>query len=1043
MAAMPAHRRLIATASLTVAFAALHILPLTHAQMAVATATIEGRVQNELTGQYLNNARVSVKDSKLLVFTDQSGSYQLTNVPSGAIVVEVLYSGLDPQAIPLSVSIGENIRQDIKLTSLGQTVVKLTPYEVQATKVMQQEMIAINEQRMAPNMKTVVSIGELSENADGFLGQFLKFVPGISGTTLLNIRGFPPEFTRINVNGASTADAQLQGTSRAVETQYSMTSENVARVEVVKVPTPSTGADTMAGSVNILTKSAFESPRRMFKYQVNFTGDHEHISLQPKPMGLKDDKYYLRPSASFSYTHPVNENFGFVITGMSYSRWNPQDIYGLPTAVSETHNLNSPTFGATIAKPVTVGANYQSAASYFEKRSIAFSADWRVAKHSVLSGTIQTYDQNNSNVSYAMGHSTGIIATPTVAGGITGSFGERFTFGGTGRGVVNFSNNFATVFRAGYRGDLSYRFNNGNWKVDLQTGHSGARLALRGPEVGNVNNLAVSSNVPLRVDFHDIEPLTGPARIVVYDNSNKEVDVHDPSFHNLTGFTRVTIIGRDVRDFVSTYKADIKRNFQFLPFPAAVQLGGERRQQDRNRRGRSGVYTYNGPGGNPSPEPYVWPLEPLKYDPSGRVAPVLSPYPLVEAWKANSGLLTQSVAQRGTAELFRRANSEAIRETVDSFYLQAEVRLLNNRLSMLTGVRYEKTTGEGLGALNIPGNAFVREADGSFVLTPTGARIRRPDAGVAGSTEDINLIWIERAARSKKVYDDYFPSLHFNYNVTEKLMARAAYAKTYGRPNFNFIIPNTVINESSNTQGDLVGGILTVRNTGLLPWTADNYDFSLEYYTEHGGILGASVFRKNVRNFFGSVSRPAAPDDLLAAGLDRGDTGWEVRTTENVGNARVDGVEVSVKQGLQQLDPWLGGWGKHFRVFASITKLQLKGSQTAAFDGFLPTSANWGVRFARKRFSGSLQWIYRSKQNESKVINLGANGYNTIPAFTHLDVNFSYSLRPNLSLFINARNLLNVRAFGLKESDVLPSYARLRTISSTGIPFNLGISGSF
>jgi len=1000
-------------------------------------ASIEGRVSNGVTGLFLNNARVEVRGSSVRVLTDESGAYRLVNLPSGAVVLEVTYTGLEAQEIPVTVIPGQTQRQDITLGQKAQSVVKLSAYEVAASRIMQQDMIAINEQRVAPNMKTVVAIGELSENADGSLGQFLKFVPGISGSSSLNVRGFPSEFTKVNINGSGSADAQLAGTSRNVETNYAMSSENVARVEVTKVPTPATGADTMAGSVNILTKSAFESSKRVFKYQVNFTGDHEHISLGKGPMGMKEDRYYLRPSTSFAYTYPVNENFGFVVTGLAYSRWTPGDIY------TPTHNLNSATFGSTIAKPATTNANYTSAASFFEKRALSVSADWRVKSNSVFSGTIQIYDQNNLNVSYVLGHTTGTVSTPTVAGGVTGSYGEDFTYGGTGRGVVSFSNNYGATFRAGYRGDLRYRFDNGVWKVDAQSGQSGARLWLRGPEAGIVNNIAVSTTAPLRVDFFKIDPVFGPERVGIYDSANREVDVHNPSLHNITAITGVTIVARDVRDFVSTYKADVRRKFDFLPFPFALQLGGDRKQQDRDRRGRSSAHTYNGPGGNQSPAPYIWPHKPLKYDPTGMVAPVLSPYPLVDAWKANPGLLTQTVAQRGTTEQFRQQNSEAIRETVDSYYFMGDARFLQNRLSVLTGVRYERTTGEGRGALNIPGNAFVRTASGDFVVTSTGARIRRPDAGIAGSIEDVSLVWIEREARSKRVYDDFFPSLHVNYNLTERLMVRAAYAKTYGRPDFSFIVPNTVINESTNPQGDVVGGTLTVRNPGLLPWTADNYDLSLEYYTDQGGIFGASLFRKSVRNFFGAVSRPATVADLTTVGLDPNEIGWLVLTTENVGNARIDGIELSAKQSLQQLDRWLGGWGQHFRLFASFTKLELVGSQTASFTGFLPKSANWGVQFARKRFTGSLRWIYRSEQNESALTNLGANGYNTVPSSMQLDVNFSYSLRPNLSVFVNLRNVTGEKQITTKASDVLPTYARLRSIRNNGIPFNLGVSGSF
>ena len=106
------------------------------------------------------------------------------------------------------------------------------------------------------------------------------------------------------------------------------------------------------------------------------------------------------------------------------------------------------------------------------------------------------------------------------------------------------------------------------------------------------------------------------------------------------------------------------------------------------------------------------------------------------------------------------------------------MRLLENKLLLVTGVRYEKTTGEGFGALNTPDAVFVRNPDGSFALTATGARIRKPEAGAAGSREQVNLTWHERASRSKRTYDDYYPSLHLTYNMTERFLARAAYAKT-------------------------------------------------------------------------------------------------------------------------------------------------------------------------------------------------------------------------------------------------------------------------
>src|SRR5687768_9850874 len=57
--------------------------------------TITGRVQNSVTGQYLNNARVSVRGTTVVALTDQTGTYRLVNVPAGALVLEAFYTGLD------------------------------------------------------------------------------------------------------------------------------------------------------------------------------------------------------------------------------------------------------------------------------------------------------------------------------------------------------------------------------------------------------------------------------------------------------------------------------------------------------------------------------------------------------------------------------------------------------------------------------------------------------------------------------------------------------------------------------------------------------------------------------------------------------------------------------------------------------------------------------------------------------------------------------------------------------------------------------------
>src|SRR5437870_5425006 len=68
----------------------------TGAQDAAAGA-IEGRVINAITGNYLNNARVTVAGTTIETFTDSFGQYRLRDVPTGDVSIQVCYTGLAPQ----------------------------------------------------------------------------------------------------------------------------------------------------------------------------------------------------------------------------------------------------------------------------------------------------------------------------------------------------------------------------------------------------------------------------------------------------------------------------------------------------------------------------------------------------------------------------------------------------------------------------------------------------------------------------------------------------------------------------------------------------------------------------------------------------------------------------------------------------------------------------------------------------------------------------------------------------------------------------------
>ena len=109
------------------------------AQAPAPTASVSGRVSQAATGQYLNNARISVQGTNLVAFTDESGTYRLDRVAAGTVVLEVFYTGLEPQTVSLALAPAATIEKDIALvapTRAGATgdVVKLSRNDAVGTR---------------------------------------------------------------------------------------------------------------------------------------------------------------------------------------------------------------------------------------------------------------------------------------------------------------------------------------------------------------------------------------------------------------------------------------------------------------------------------------------------------------------------------------------------------------------------------------------------------------------------------------------------------------------------------------------------------------------------------------------------------------------------------------------------------------------------------------------------------------------------------------------------------------------------------------------
>ncbi|MDO8540304.1 MAG: TonB-dependent receptor [Opitutaceae bacterium] len=1017
-----------------------------------AAGSITGRIQNAVIGRYLTNARISIKGTDIVGFTDEFGVYRLPAVPAGPVVVEVFYTGMDPRQTALDVAPGQTLVHDVNLTNVAlygpaSDTVKLGAFVVSTSKETEGEALATNEQRFAANIKNVVATDTFGDVQEGNLGEFIKFLPGVAvnygdaEALSISLRGFSPNLTGITTDGAQISNANYGGSSRAPF--LSQTSiNNISRVEVSKVPTPSSAADSLGGSINMVSKSAFERSRAELRYRFYLTGNSHRLKIKD-PYTFDNETYKILPSFDFDYTLPVNKDFGVVITGLTTNFYNEQRIH--PTAWTETGTGT----GASISQSFRSTDVIVDAPRYTWRKAAGLNADWRVAANSVLSVGFDLSYFHSQVANVQRNAQTGTNGTPTIAvasGGVPFNHSPTHTTGATGRGAVNLSGNSTNRYEQTRAGKVRYRFDNGDWRINAGLSRSASSTKFRGGSDGWVfSSIAGSLDVPARVSFSNISPVgKGDSTTVVeaFDNSGRPLELNDMANYRVT---TATIATRDITDNMAFGDLNVRRRLGFLSFPAAVQLGGLHRIQKRDSRIPSVAYTYNGSNGSRSAKPYQYQTYVNQDSGFGaRNIPFLNVGRASRAFKADSSLFAQTPAQVVSGRTSGITTSEYIREAVTAGYAQAEMQLFSNRLRLLTGVRYETTTGEGEGPLNDPGAAFVRNANGTFTRNAAGQRIRKPEAGAVNSIEELLLTRTQRGNRAKGTYDGYFPSLHVTYHVTDNFQARAAYAKTYGRPNFNEIIPNVVINERDLDESQLadpsvIPGFITLRNPRLKPWTADNFDVSLEYYTAQGGVFTAGVFVKDIKDFFGNDVRRITPAEAEEYGLDPRYAGFQVTTKMNAGDARVSGVEVSLRHSLARL----GSWGRPFSVFFNATKLRLEGERQADFSGFIDDTRSWGVTFARHPLTLMAKWNWRGEQKNAAYPNAGPDGYNYTGARTHLDLNADYQFGKRMSFFVNARNIFDVRNESLRYGSQTPGYAKVISSAEYGVQLGAGVKGSF
>ncbi|MES2692556.1 MAG: TonB-dependent receptor, partial [Verrucomicrobiota bacterium] len=621
------------------------------------------------------------------------------------------------------------------------------------------------------------------------------------------------------------------------------------------------------------------------------------------------------------------------------------------------------------------------------------------------------------------------------------SWGPDFTQGAVGTGTAQLNYSTRDVTGTTYQPNLRWRHNGPVWKLEAGGAFSRSSYHDRNVDKGFWGPLdAYQRNLTIRFDHHSY---LRPGGITATDASGRVVDTF-----KVDGYRLETVGSNPVDRFDYVRSANIfaRRDFD-LRVPVTVKAGFDFGSQTRDIRSGAVTYSFVGADGMPATaDDNVARWRSTVYD--ERFAPWglpkqegISSVLVYDTYRTNPNYFQLTPANEVAGYRNRVNASKRMTESIYAPYLRFDLAtLMDRRLAITGGARFEQTEFKGVGPLIEPSAIYQRDAAGNIVRNAAGAPIViAPLATLAGT----QLAYKERGISTERSYGDLYPSLNASYHFRPNLIGRVSYAKSIARPNLNRILPSLNLPDETSPTARTV----TLTNPNLEPWEADSYGVSLEYYFSEktAGLLSARGYRRDIKNFWGAVTSPITDDLVAIYGLDPNiygpAQGYVVSTHRNVGDARVSGAEFEYRQNLTFLPRWASGFG----VFANLTMQHLEGGTVADFTGFVQKTINYGVTFNRSRFTGRASVNERGRERRAIFTGVGVEEgtYEYMAPRLSVDLSAEYRFTRWLSAYTTVRNVFNTPEDLERYGPSTPGYAKLRQRTDFRPLWTAGIKGTF
>ncbi|MCU0648120.1 MAG: TonB-dependent receptor [Gemmatimonadaceae bacterium] len=282
---------------------------------AQSAGVITGRVTGP-DGQPLEAASVAVNGTSLATATDRDGLFRIALAPLGRQTVTIRSLGKKPAEQVVTVRAEQPVRLAVAL--------ELAATQLSGVSVIGErsgQIRSAEQKRRSATISDVTSADEIGLLPDQNVAEAVQRIPGIYMETsrgegrTVSIRGVAPNLNNVTLNGQQMATTS----SDRAQTLDLLPASMVANIEVIKAVTPDMDANTIGGTVNLKTLTAFDRPRPFF-----FGIAEGLVHNRQVPYGPRTQPYELDMTTGRRFGK--DDTWGIVLSGSASRRDNAVSV---------------------------------------------------------------------------------------------------------------------------------------------------------------------------------------------------------------------------------------------------------------------------------------------------------------------------------------------------------------------------------------------------------------------------------------------------------------------------------------------------------------------------------------------------------------------------------------------------------------------------------------------------------------------------------------------------------------------------------------------